>query len=284
MEMADKRYAVVTGAGSGLGHATAKMMSENGWEVFGTVFPGKSTGKLVALGITPVPVDISDEVQVERAREFVEDKLGGSGLAALINVAGIAGPGGGLIEGISAADARKTIETNLLGTINMVRSFLPLLRAYGPARIVNVASTIETPAVFTGVYLVSKFGVEGLTNVLRYEMAPFGIQATSIDPAGMKTPMTQNAEENTRKNWDRMGKGVRDAYYDKISPSLEFINKNIENAEEPEEMAKVIMKALNDKKMKIRYGSKQNAWMEPVIRLLGEDRFERMMMKGMKLV
>lgn len=134
-----------------------------------------------------------------------------------------------------------------------------------------------------GAYLVSKYGVEGITNVLRYEMAPFGIQATSIEPAGMKTPMTADADARTKKTWEAMEPQVRDAYYDKINPTLEFMNSVIDTAEKPENVAKVILKALNDKKMKIRYMAKSVAWQAGVQRLRGENAFESMMMKGMKL-
>lgn len=114
-------------------------------------------------------------------------------------------------------------------------------------------------------------------------MAPFGIQATSVEPAGMKTNMTKNAEERTKQTWDRMGEKVKNAYYDKINPSLEFMNSVIDSSDEPIEVAKVILKALNAKKMKIRYQAKSVAWQLPVWRLLGENAFESMMMKGMKL-
>ena len=279
----ETRSALVTGAGSGLGFATAKMLKEQGWTVFGTVNAGKPDGALRELGIIPVEVNIADYHQTDAARKIVEQELGGKGLSALINVAGISGPGGGLLEGISPEHAQLTFDVNISGTLNMVRSFLPLLRKYGPARIVNVSSGVRTPAVFTGAYLVSKFAVEGITNVLRYEMRPFGIQATSIEPAGMKTAMTANPEENTKKTWERMGQEVRDAYYDKISPSLEFMNSVIDTADEPEAVAEVIIKALNAKKMKIRYMAKAIAWQATAQRVLGEDAFEEMMMKGMKL-
>ena len=279
----ETRSALVTGAGSGLGFATAKMLKEQGWTVFGTVNAGKSDEALRKLGIIPVAVNIADHQQTDAARQFVEQELGGKGLSALINVAGISGPGGGLLEGISPENAQLTFDVNISGTLNMVRSFLPLLRKYGPARIVNVSAGVRTPAVFTGAYLVSKFAVEGITNVLRYEMRPFGIQATSIEPAGMKTPMIANPEENTKKTWERMGQEVRDAYYDKVSPSLEFMNSVIDTADEPEAVAEVIVKALNVKKMKIRYMAKSVAWQATAQRVLGEDAFEEMMMKGMKL-
>ena len=276
------RIALVTGAGTGLGLVTAKLLKENGWKVYGTLIEGQDDSELNKLGIIPYVVDISNPEQVNKLKNFIDEKEE-DGISDLINVAGIAGPGGGLLEGISYENVRLTLNVNVEGTLNMVRSFLPLLRKYGEARIVNVAAGVRTPAPFTGAYLVSKYAVEGITNVLRYEMAPFGIQATSIEPAGMKTPMTANAAENQKKTWERMGKEVKDAYYDKINPSLEFMNSVVDKADEPIEVAKVILKALNAKKMKIRYMADSVKWQAGVQRLIGENAFENMMMKGMKL-
>ncbi len=276
------RIALVTGAGTGLGLVTAKLLKENGWKVYGTLIEGQDDSELNKLGIIPYVVDISNPEQVNKLKNFIDEKEE-DGISDLINVAGIAGPGGGLLEGISYENVRLTLNVNVEGTLNMVRSFLPLLRKYGEARIVNVAAGVRTPAPFTGAYLVSKYAVEGITNVLRYEMAPFGIQATSIEPAGMKTPMTANAAENQKKTWERMGQEVKDAYYDKINPSLEFMNSVVDKADEPIDVAKVILKALNAKKMKIRYMADSVKWQAGVQRLIGENAFENMMMKGMKL-
>ena len=279
----ETRSAMVTGAGTGLGFATAKMLKEQGWTVYGTIIEGQSDAELKKLGIKPIVVNIADHKQTDAARDFVAQDLNGKGLSALINVAGIAGPGGGLLEGISPEDAQLTFDVNIGGTLNMVRSFLPLLRKYGPARIVNVSAGVRTPTVFTGAYLVSKFAVEGITNVLRYEMKPFGIQATSIEPAGMKTPMTADPAANQKKTWDKMGKEIYDAYYEKVSPCLKFINSVIDKSDEPEDVAKVIVKALNVKKMKIRYMAKSVAWQAGMQRFFGENKFESMIQKGMKL-
>ena len=276
------RIAVVTGAGTGLGLVTAKLLKENGWKVYGTLIEGQDDEELNKLGIIPYVIDISDPKQVNELAKFINEKEE-NGISDLINVAGIAGPGGGLLEGISYENVRLTLNVNVEGTLNMVRSFLPLLRKYGEGRIVNVAAGVRTPAPFTGAYLVSKYAVEGITNVLRYEMAPFGIQATSIEPAGMKTPMTANAAENQKKTWERMGQEVKDAYYEKINPSLEFMNSVVDKADEPIDVAKVILKALTAKKMKIRYMADSVKWQAGVQRLIGENAFEDMMMKGMKL-
>ena len=276
------RIAVVTGAGTGLGLVTAKLLKENAWKVYGTLIEGQDDEELNKLGIIPYVIDISDPKQVNELAKFINEKEE-NGISDLINVAGIAGPGGGLLEGISYENVRLTLNVNVEGTLNMVRSFLPLLRKYGEGRIVNVAAGVRTPAPFTGAYLVSKYAVEGITNVLRYEMAPFGIQATSIEPAGMKTPMTANAAENQKKTWERMGQEVKDAYYEKINPSLEFMNSVVDKADEPIDVAKVILKALTAKKMKIRYMADSVKWQAGVQRLIGENAFEDMMMKGMKL-
>ncbi len=278
----ENRIAVVTGAGTGLGFATAKLLKENGWKVYGTIIEGQDNNQLENLGIITYIVNIADPIQVKDFANFVEQKEK-NGISDLINVAGIAGPGGGLLEGISYENAKLTFDVNIGGTLNMVRCFLPLLRKYGPGRVVNVSAGTRTPAPFTGAYLVSKYGVEGITNVLRYEMAPFGIQSTSVEPAGMKTPMTANPIENQTKTWDRMGQEVKEAYYDKINPTLEFMNSVIDKADEPIDVAKVILKALKAKKMKIRYMAKSVSWQAGVQRLIGENAFESMMMKGMKL-
>lgn len=279
----ETRSAVVTGAGSGLGFATAKMLKEQGWTVFGTIIEGQSDAELKKLGITPLVVDISNPDEVYKIAETVDKIRGDKGISALLNIAGISGPGGGLLEGVPMEGIRVTMDVNVIGTLNMVRAFLPLLRKYGKGRIVNVSAGCRTPAPFTGAYLVSKYAVEGITNVLRYEQAPFGIQVTSIEPAGIKTAMIANHEENEKKTWDRMGDKIKAVYYDKIEPTLQFINKSMGKADEPSEVSKVIIKALNAKKMKIRYMAKSVSWQAGVQRLIGENAFESMMQKGMKL-
>lgn len=281
----ETRSTVVTGAGSGLGFATAKMLKQQGWTVFGTIIQSQSDEELKKLGITPIVVDIADYHSTDAARDFVAEKLGNRGLSALINVAGQAGVGSGVIEGVPPERVKIMFDTNITGTLNMIRSFLPLLRQYGPARVVNVSSSgVRVPAVFTSIYCVTKYAIEGITNSLRFEMIPFGIQATSIEPGGMKTPMTANPKEGTEKTWAYQLPGIKDIYYPKIGQSLDFINSMIKTASEPEVVAKVNVKALNAKKMKIRYLAGPTVlMMGPMQRILGKNRFEALMAKMQKL-
>lgn len=279
------KIALVTGAGSGLGFATAKALSEMGWKVYGTIRPGRSPEKLEGIRCKPVAADISDRKSVESAYEYITKDIGGEGLAALINVAGVAGIAGGVIEGVSEEKMKALFEVNVFGTLRVIQVFLPLLRKYGAARIVNVASSgVRVPTAFSGIYAISKYAVEGITNSLRYEMPGFGIQVTSIEPGAMETPMTANSEENMAKTWDAMPKNMKEIYYSKLNPSLEYMSSMIQHAGKPETVAKVIVKALYAKKMKIRYVGGSDVRFLPFLqRLLGENLFEKLVLKAQKL-
>lgn len=276
---------VVTGAGTGLGLASAKMLSELGWKVYGTISKRQTPDELKKLNCIPLVIDIADWASVEAAYSVIAQDLGESGLAALVNVAGVAGIAGGVIEGVSEDRIRALFDVNVFGTLWMIQAFLPLLRKYGPARIVNVASSgVRTPTAFSGIYAISKYAVEGITNSLRYEMPIFGIQVTSIEPGAMETPMTSNSRENMEKTWERMPPNIRKIYYDKLNPSLEFMSDMIRKASRPEAVAKVIVKALYAKKMKIRYVAGKDVRFLPFLqRFLGENLFERFMLKIQKL-
>ena len=280
-----QRYALVTGAGTGLGFATAKLLSLEGWKVFGTIIPSQSPEDLKKLGITPIVTDITRRESVEDCYKIVEKEVGENGLSALVNVAGLAEVAGGIIEGVSEERIRLLFEVNVFGTLRMVQIFLPLLRRYGPARIVNVSTSgVRVPTAFSGIYAISKYAVEGITNSLRYEMPIFGIQVTSIEPGAMDTPMTANSKENMAKTWNTMPDYVRDLYYTKLNPSLEYMQNMIKAANPPEVVAEVILKALKTKKMRIRYVGGKDVQMIPFLqKVLGENLFEKLMQSVQKL-
>ena len=279
------KYALVTGAGTGLGEATAKLLKKKGWKVFGTIIPSQSPDELKSCDIVPIVVDITSQESVDEMYEFVSKEVGDNGLHALVNVAGVAGVAGGIIEGVSEDRVRALFEVNVFGTLRVIKTFLPLLRKYGPARVVNVSTSgVRAPTSFSGIYAISKYAVEGITNSLRYELPIFGIQLTSVEPGSMDTPMTANSEENMRKTWERMPQHVRDLYYDKLKDPLEYMNKMLRNKNPPELVAKVILKALKARKMKIRYVAGKDVRMMPFLqRFLGENLFEAMLLKVQKI-
>jgi len=281
----NQKTVLVTGAGTGLGFATAKMLAGEGWKVFGTIIPSQSPDELEKLGITAIVTDITNRESVENCCEIVEEGVGDTGLSALVNVAGVAGIAGGIIEGVSEERIRALFEVNVFGTLRMIQIFLPLLRQYGPAKIVNVSTSgVRVPAAFSGIYAISKYAVEGITNSLRYELPIFGIQVTSIEPGAMDTPMTANSDENMAKTWEMMPNYVRELYYDKLNPSMEYMQSMIKAANPPEVVAKVILKALKAKKMRIRYVGGKDVQMMPFLqKVLGENLFEWMMIKVQKL-
>lgn len=280
-----RKTALVTGAGTGLGLATAKMLSKEGWNVFGTIIPDQPIDDLNKFGITPIVMDITDRKSVEDGYEYIAGKVGDNGLAALVNVAGVAGIAGGIIEGVSEERIRALFEVNVFGTLRVIKVFLPLLRKYGPGRIANVSSSgVRAPTAFSGIYAISKYAVEGITNSLRYEMPIFGIQVTSIEPGAMETPMTANSKENMAKTWDMMPADVKELYYEKLNPSLEYMDSMIQKANPPEVVAKVILKALKAKKMKIRYvGGKDVRFMPFLQGILGENLFEKLILSVQKI-
>lgn len=281
----EQRTALVTGAGTGLGFATAKMLVEKNWKVFGTIIPSQSPGELEKLGIKAIVTDISNRKSAEDCYAIVEKSVGDTGLSALINVAGVAGIAGGIIEGVTEERIRALFDVNVFGTLTMIQVFLPLLRKYGPARIVNVSTSgVRVPTAFSGIYAISKYAVEGITNSLRYELPIFGIQLTSIEPGAMQTPMTANGKENMAKTWETMPEFVRELYYDKLNPSLEYMSNMIENANPPEMVAKVIVKALYRKRMNIRYVGGKDVLIMPFLqKVLGENLFERLMIAFQKI-
>ena len=279
------KTALVTGAGSGLGQATAIMLAEKGWKVYGTIIPSQDSEKLTKYGIMPLVVDLADNESVSKAYGRIADDVGKDGLAALVNVAGLAEVAGGIIEGVSEDRVRALFEVNVFGTLRVIKTFLPLLREYGPARVVNVSTSgVRVPTSFSGIYAISKYAVEGITNSFRYELPIFGIQLTSVEPGAMDTPMTANSEENMKKTWERMPDFVRDLYYEKLSVPLGYMNSMLKNKNQPEDVARVIVKALYARKMKIRYmGGKDVRIMPFLQRFLGENLFEKMMLKVQKM-
>ncbi len=281
-----KKYALVTGAGTGLGAATAKLLAMNGYTVFGTIIPSQSKEDLLKVNVTPIVLDIATADSVKQGYDLISKKVGNDGLAALVNVAGLAAIAGGVIEGVKEERTRALFDVNVFGTLRMVQVFLPLLRKYGPAKIVNVSSSgTRTPVPFSGIYAISKFAVMGITNSLRYELCPFGIQVTSIEPGSMRTPMTADHEKANAETWAQMPQYVQDLYQEKIKASIEVMKKGLVNARPPEEVAAVILKALKAKKMRIRYIAGNDVRMVPFFqRLLGEDAFESMLQKTLQLL
>ena len=193
---------VVTGASTGIGFGTAKVLIARGFRVFGSVRKPADAERLkTELGANLVPLifDVTDEAAVNAAAGEVRAALKGETLAGLVNNAGIA-VSGPLLE-MPVADFRRQMEVNVMGPVIATKAFAPLLGAdpklAGPhGRIVMISSVAgKNGNPLLSPYSTSKHAVEGLSESLRREFMLFGIDVIIIAPGSVKTPIWDKAEQ-----------------------------------------------------------------------------------------
>lgn len=223
------KTAFLTGANVGQSNLLAKSLVESGWRVFAGVLPGAPTDLQTGGNLTVVEQDVSNTDSVRKSAQVVTEALAGQGLDLLMNIAGVANIAAGVMEAVDLAQAEKMFQINTFGQLRVVQAFLPLIRKNAPtSRIANYSSgAIIASPVGAGVYNMTKHAIHGMTLTLRQELAPFGIQVTSIIPGGVLTGMSANSHENTRNSWNKQSQEIRNVYephlgntYMKVLPDM----------------------------------------------------------------
>ncbi|MGO9401578.1 MAG: SDR family NAD(P)-dependent oxidoreductase [Xanthobacteraceae bacterium] len=193
---------VVTGTSTGIGWGTAKVLIAHGFRVFGSVRKASDAERLSAeFGELFVPLlfDVTDEAAVDAAAARVRGELAGEKLAGLVNNAGVA-VAGPLLE-LPIEEFRRQIDINLTGVVITTRAFAPLVGTDRglkgePGRIINISSVGgKNAAPFLAPYAASKFALESLSESLRRELLPFGIDVIVIAPGAVATPIWSKAEQ-----------------------------------------------------------------------------------------
>ncbi|HSW14402.1 MAG TPA: SDR family NAD(P)-dependent oxidoreductase [Solimonas sp.] len=208
------KTAFITGANIGQANLLTKSLAGQGWKVFAGVLPGAPTDLKTDGNIVVVDQDVSKTESVRASAETVTRALNGQGLDLLMNVAGVANVGVGVIEGADLAAVERLFNINMFGQLRVIQAFLPLLRKNAPgARIANYSSgAIIANPVGAGAYNMTKHAIHGMTLTLRHELAPLGIQVTSIIPGGVLTAMSANSHANTLKTWGEQPADIQKVY------------------------------------------------------------------------
>ncbi|MEU8976240.1 oxidoreductase [Streptomyces monashensis] len=186
--MATKRpVALVTGASSGIGEATALALVEAGFEVIGT---SRNAAKAASReGVTFLDLDVSSDSSVATLVQQVIDRFGR--IDVLVNNAGIGSSGA--TEESSLAQHQRVFDINVFGVIRMTKAVLPHMRAQGRGRIINLSSIYGLiPQPYMAAYIASKHAVEGYSESVDHEVREFGVRVLLVEPGGTNTAFEGN--------------------------------------------------------------------------------------------
>jgi NAD(P)-dependent dehydrogenase (short-subunit alcohol dehydrogenase family) len=255
-----RRSVLITGASSGIGKATLLRLARRGWRVFAAVRKEADAKAIGAEGITNVEtvlLDVIDKRSIQCAAADIGARLERSGLDGLFNNAGI-----GIIspvESVSPEELRHVFEVNVFGQIDVIQAFLPLIRK-AKGRIINSGSVGDhiTPP-FGGALAGSKAAFASMTAALRLELRSQGIRVCLIEPGSINTPAgekTLGGPEKTISNW---APAARELYADPFRRMTETFSKNERNGSPPEDVARVVERALTARNPGTRYPAGKDA-------------------------
>jgi len=269
---------LVTGASTGIGHATVLHLRELGFDPIAAVRKDEDAERLGGQGVRTARIDVTDADQIAAAREA----LGDEALAGLVNNAGIAVAAP--LEFLPIDRLRQQLEINLIGQVAVTQAFLPALRR-ARGRVVNVSSIgglVGLPLV--GAYAASKFGLEGVSDSLRRELRAQGVDVILIEPGGVKTPIWKKGERLA----DEMTEGMppeAERLYGRMIEALRTETAKIEQERgiEPREVAEVIGRALTAPRPRARYLVGRDAKMRaPMAKILPDRVMDRLIGRALR--
>ncbi len=231
--------ALVTGASSGIGEATALRLTAAGYKVYGTSRRGAQTGQR---SFEMLPLDVTNDVSVEAAVSEVIRREGYIDL--LVNNAGFGVAPAGAEES-SIEQSQSVFDTNFFGIVRMTRAVTPHMRRQGSGRIINIGSVLGVlPMPYMAIYAASKHAIEGYSESLDHELRTRGIRVSVIEPAYTKTKFDANLLAADSKLEE----------YHEVRAVLDKVLKKVMTiADEPEVVADVVLKAASAARPKLRY-------------------------------
>jgi len=231
----------ITGASSGLGKETAKLFQSKGWNVIATMRnPEKETELIQLSNVTLLSLDVTNAGQI---KETVTKVLETQSVDVVVNNAGygLIGP----LEALSDTQIDDQIQTNLFGVINVTRAFLSYFREIKNGIFINITSTFGLLGYPTcSIYNATKFGVDGFSEGLAYELAQFGIGVKVVAPGGMQTDFAgRSLKGSSHPAYQQLVARVSEGYSE----------EQIANYSKAEDVAEVIYGAATDGTGQLRY-------------------------------
>lgn len=250
----DNPAILITGASTGIGAACAELADAAGYRVFAGVRKKEDGDQLrqrCSERLEPIRLDVTETASIAAATELLHPCLEEQGLQALVNNAGIvvSGP----MEGVPMDRFRRQMEVNLFGAVAVTQSMLPLVRR-GQGRIVQMSSISGrlTPP-YAGCYAASKYALEAVSDALRLELKPWGIEVILIEPGSIATPIWEKIDRDAQQLDDDFPPHVAELYAGIMSRFRRASAKIGAQGIPPENVARVVLRSLRAKKPKPRY-------------------------------
>ena len=263
------KVVLVTGCSSGIGRATAELLAGAGFAVFATARRPETLEDLKQAGCRTLPLDVTDEATMTHAVSTVSESHGG--VDVLVNNAGYAeyGP----VEELTVEALRGQLETNVVGLTRLAQLVLPGMRSKKWGRIINISS-VGGKVTFPGgaYYHASKYAVEAISDALRFEVRPFGVAVSLIEPGAIKTAFDETAVARLEANsvdgspYKEFNQGVVKTVMAAYDGAMGKV------AGTPHDVARVIEKAIRSPRPRPRYRVTAGARIMLVTRKLLSDR------------